>query len=305
MGAALVVMAAGLGSRYGGEVKQVERVGPGGEILMEYAIWDAVRAGFDRIVIIIKPEMRASVEELFGERVERGAGMKLCYAVQRMDGAWNGIPIPTGRTKPLGTVHALLSARAYLDRPFAVLNADDFYGRGAITALGTALGKLRGAGESVMAAYRLKNTVSPFGTVTRGICAVEDGYLKKVTETYKIALGADGAIRETSTAAGGGGILLPPEAPVSMNLWGFHPDVLERMEARFERFLRELAPGDNGSEYLLPVMMDEMIGAGEMRCRVLETDEHWFGLTYPQDKPGVVAGLRALHDAGEYPPALW
>ena len=305
MGKALVVMAAGLGARYGGKVKQVERVGPGGEILMEYAIWDAVRAGFDRIVVIIKPEMRAAVEELFGERVERGAGIKLCYAVQRMDGAWNGIPIPAERTKPLGTVHALLSAREYLDRPFAAINADDFYGRGAIRALGAALEKLRDAGESAMVGYRLKNTVSPFGTVTRGICAVEGGCLKKVTETYQIALGADGAIRDTSTAVGGAGALLPPEAPVSMNLWGFHPDVLERMEARFERFLRELAPGDNSGEYLLPVMMDEMIGAGEMRCRVLETDERWFGLTYPQDKPGVVAGLRALHDAGAYPPALW
>ena len=163
-----------------------------------------------------------------------------------------------------------------------------------------------GAALVAMAAYSLKHTVSPFGTVTRGICAVEDGYLKKVTETYQIALGADGAIRDTSTAsAGEAGILLPPEAPVSMNLWGFHPDVLERMEARFGRFLRELAPGDNSGEYLLPVMMDEMIGAGEMRCRALETDERWFGLTYPQDKPGVVAGLRALHDAGAYPPALW
>lgn len=304
MRAALVVMAAGLGARYGG-VKQVERVGPGGEILMEYAIWDAVRAGFDRIVIIIKPEMRGAVEKLFGERVERGAGIRLCYAVQRMDGAWNGIPIPAGRTKPLGTVHALLCAREYLDRPFIAVNADDFYGRGAITALGAVLPELRGAGESAMAAYRLKHTVSPFGTVTRGICSVEGGYLKKVTETYKIALGADGAIRDTSTAAGGAGMLLSPEAPVSMNLWGFHPDVFGRMEERFGRFLRGLAPEDDKSECLLPVMMDELVGAGDMRCRVLETDEQWFGLTYPQDKPGVVAGLRALHDAGVYPSTLW
>ena len=302
MHAALVVMAAGLGSRYGG-VKQVERLGPGGEILMEYAIYDAVKAGFDRIVIIIKPEMQGDMMELFGSRVERGTGMKLCFAVQQMQGVWEGIPIPAARTKPLGTVHALLAAREYLDRPFAAINADDYYGAEAIAAVGAALPALDSAGDAVMAAYRLNNTVSPFGTVTRGVCSVEGGYLRKVTETYKIRPFPDGSIRDTSASAEGR--VLPAEAPVSMNLWGFHPGVMERLEARFRGFLTGLAPEDNQSECLLPTAVDAMISAGEMRCRALDTDSKWFGLTYPEDKPGVVEALRALHRSGTYPPALW
>ena len=302
MHAALVVMAAGLGSRYGG-VKQVERLGPGGEILMEYAIYDAVKAGFDRIVVIIKPEMQRDMMELFGSRVERGTGLKLCFAVQQMAGAWEGIPIPAARTKPLGTVHALLAAREYLDRPFAAINADDYYGAEAIGAVGAALPELGGAGDAVMAAYRLKNTVSPFGTVTRGVCSVEDDCLKKVTETYKIRPFPDGSIRDTSQSEEGR--LLRAESPVSMNLWGFHPAVMERLEARFRDFLTHLSPEDNKSECLLPTAVDAMIAAGEMRCRALHTDSKWFGLTYPEDKPGVVEALRELHRAGCYPPTLW
>lgn len=302
MNAALVVMAAGLGSRYGG-VKQIERVGPGGEILMEYAIYDALRAGFDKIIVIIKPDMLSDVREVFGDRVERGTGVKLCYAFQRMEGDWNGIPIPPARTKPLGTLHALLSARESIDRPFAVINADDYYGGEALAVVGAALPQLRGAGESAMVAYRLDNTVSPFGTVTRGVCSVEDERLKTITETYRIKLFPDGTIRDTS--AGEDGPLLPPGTPVSMNLWGFHPDVLDRMGESFTRFLRGLDPADNRSECLLPVAVDTYLTAGEMRCRVLHTDGRWFGLTYPGDKPGVVAALQKLHDGGVYPPTLW
>ena len=302
MNAALVVMAAGLGSRYGG-VKQIERVGPGGEILMEYAIYDALRAGFDKIIVIIKPEMRSDVKEMFGDRVERGAGVKLCYALQHMEGEWNGVPLPPARTKPLGTLHALLSAREFIDRPFAVINADDYYGGEAFAAVAAALPRLRGAGEAAMVAYRLRNTVSPFGTVTRGVCAVEDGYLKTITETYNIKLFPDGTIRDTS--AGEDGPLLSPEAPVSMNLWGFHPDILPRMDESLTRFLRALDPADNKRECLLPVTVDTYLAAGALRCRVLHTDGRWFGLTYPEDKPGVVAALRELREDGVYPPVLW
>lgn len=302
MNAALVVMAAGMGSRYGG-VKQIDRLGPDGEILMEYAIHDALRAGFDRLVLIIKPEMLSDVKEVFGDRVERGTGMKLCYAFQETAGDYHGVPIPAGRTKPLGTVHAVLSARDYLDRPFAVINADDFYGAGAIRAIGAALPELRGAADSAMVAYELKNTVSPYGSVTRGVCSVEEGALRKITETYKIRLLPDGTIRDCSGEEPGDP--LDPETPVSMNLWGFHPDILEEMEASFLDFLRNLSPEDNKSECLLPVLMDRFIAEGRTRCAVLPTEEHWFGLTYREDRPGVVAELERLHREGVYPKTLW
>ena len=302
MNAALVVMAAGMGSRYGG-VKQIDRLGPDGEILMEYAIRDAMRFGFDKLVVIIKPEMLEDVKVVFGDRVERGTGLKICYAFQATDGDYQGVPIPASRSKPLGTVHAVLCAKAYLDRPFAVINADDFYGAGAIEAAARALPELQSASDSGMVAYQLKNTVSPFGAVTRGVCTVEDGLLRKVTETYKIRLLPDGTIRDCSE--GEDGPLLDPEAPVSMNLWLYHPGILDKMEARFLDFLQKLDPADNKSECLLPVLMDRFIAEGETRCRVLYTDEHWFGLTYREDRPGVVAELQRLHREGVYPKALW
>lgn len=299
MHAALVVMAAGLASRYG-SVKQIERVGPGGEILMEYAIYDALRAGFDRVVVIVRRDMVSDMEEVVGERVARATGIPLRYAVQETAGGWRGVPLPAGRKKPLGTVHALLSAEEWLDRPFAVVNADDFYGRGTIAAVGAALPGLA-EGEAAMAAYRLENTVSPFGAVTRGVCTGEGGLLRSVTETYDVRPWPDGTIR----SGGADGAILSPTAPVSMNIWGFRPEILARFGAYFEAFLRELPPGDDKSECLLPMAVDTLLAAGEARCRMLDTDDHWFGLTYAGDKPGVVDELRRLHAAGVYPPALW
>lgn len=302
MNSALVVMAAGLGSRYGG-VKQIERVGPAGEILMEYAIYDALRAGFDKLVIIIKKEMEHDCNELFGRRIERATGLKLHYAIQEMSGEWAGLPIPPARTKPLGTVHALLSAKKFIDRPFAVINADDYYGPSAFRALEPKLHELSGAAESAMVAYLLKNTVSAFGSVTRGVCSVEDGALKKVTETYKITLMPDGSIRDCSS--GQPGPVLEPDTPVSMNMWGYHPDILPLMERCMAEFLRGLSPDDNKSECLLPVIMDRFLSEGITRTAALQTEDHWFGLTYQEDKPGVRSALLALRDTGVYPPALW
>ena len=203
----LVVMAAGLGSRYGG-VKQIERLGPDGEILMEYAIYDALRAGFDRIVLIIKPQMLQDVRALFGDRIEQRTGIRIDYAFQTPERFTAARPELAQRKKPLGTVHAVLCARDAIETPFAVINADDFYGRGAIDAIAAALPELRGAQDAAMVGYRLKNTVSPFGTVTRGVCATQDGLLRKVQETYKIRLCPDGLIRDTSGE--GEGILLDP-----------------------------------------------------------------------------------------------
>ena len=270
---------------------------------MEYAIYDALRAGFDRIVLIIKPQMLQDVRALFGDRIEQRTGIRIDYAFQTPERFTAARPELAQRKKPLGTVHAVLCARDAIETPFAVINADDFYGRGAIDAIAAALPELRGAQDAAMVGYRLKNTVSPFGTVTRGVCATENGLLRKVHETYKIQLCPDGTIRDTSGE--GAGVALDPEALVSMNMWGYHPAMLDVMAQYFDAFVRDLAPGDEKRECLLPVMMDALTAQGRVRTRVLQTNERWFGLTYQDDKPGVVAALRALHADGTYPPALW
>ena len=298
----LVVMAAGLGSRYGG-VKQIERLGPDGEILMEYAIYDALQAGFNKIVLIIKPNMLDDVKELFGDRIERSTGIKIDYAFQKNEYFTESRPEFADRAKPFGTVHAVICAKDVITSPFAVINADDYYGRKAFTVISEELDKLQGAADSTMVAYRLKNTVSKFGTVTRGVCSVEDGFLRKVTETYKIKLFDDGVIRDTQL--GENGPVLDPDAFVSMNMWGYHHDILNVMEQYFYDFLKKIPAEDVKAECLLPTMMDALIGADRIKVSALSTDDRWFGLTYKEDKPGVVAALTALHDSGVYPSVLW
>ena len=298
----LVVMAAGLGSRYGG-VKQIEHLGPDGEILMEYAIYDAIAAGFNKLVLVVKPEILSDVKELFGDKIEKSTGIRIDYALQTPDRFTESRPEVSQRTKPLGTVHCVLCAKDVITSPFAVMNADDYYGREAFAVMAEALEKLHSAHDAAMVAYRLKNTVSPYGTVTRGVCAAEDGVLRSVRETYKIKLFPDGTIRNTER--GEDGPLLDPDTLVSMNLWGCHPEALQRMEDYFADFLAALAPGDNKSECLLPTMMGELTDKGEIAISVLSTHEKWFGLTYQEDVPGVKAALTALHADGVYPAALW
>ena len=298
----LVVMAAGLGSRYGG-VKQVEKVGPGGEILMEYAIYDAVHAGFNHLVIIIKPDMLDDVKEMFGDRIERRTGIKIDYAFQDPKRFTEHYNMPPERVKPLGTVHAVLCAKDAIKTPFAVINADDYYGGAAFGTVAEILPKLSDAKQSAMVAYELQNTVSPHGTVTRGVCVTENDMLRKVRETYKIKLFEDGTIRDTSESEDGP--VLAPDTPVSMNLWAWHPGILDVMEQYFYDFLNALAPDDIKSECLLPTMMDQLIAEGKIETVVLHTPDRWFGLTYQEDKPGVVNGLQALHDRGVYPAKLW
>lgn len=298
----LVVMAAGLGSRYGG-VKQIEHLGPDGEILMEYAIYDALQAGFNKIVLIIKPHMLDDVKELFGDRIERSTGIKIDYAFQKNEYFTESRPEFADRAKPFGTVHAVICAKDVITSPFAVINADDYYGRKAFTVISEELDKLQGAADSTMVAYRLKNTVSKFGTVTRGVCSVENGLLRKVTETYKIKLFDDGIIRDTQLSEDGP--VLDPDAFVSMNMWGYHHDILKVMEQYFYDFLEKVPAEDIKAECLLPTMMDALIGADRIKVSALSTDDRWFGLTYKEDKPGVVAALTALHEAGVYPPVLW
>lgn len=298
----LVVMAAGLGSRYGG-VKQIEHLGPDGEILMEYALYDAVRAGFNKIVLIVKPEIFDDTKELFGDRVEKSTGIKIDYAFQTPDKFTESRPDFAARTKPLGTVHAVICAKDVITSPFAVMNADDYYGTEAFNVMASKLDELKDAHDAAMVAYRLKNTVSPFGTVTRGVCMEENGLLSGVKETYKIKLMPDGLIRDTSD--GEDGPVLAPDTLVSMNLWGYHQDILPVMQRYFEDFLVALPDGDNKSECLLPTMMGDMTASGDISIAVLNTNGRWFGLTYKEDKPGVVKDLMQLHEAGVYPPTLW
>ena len=297
----LVVMAAGLGSRYGG-VKQIERLGPDGEILMEYAIYDALRAGFDRIVLIIKPQMLQDVRALFGDRIEQRTGIRIDYAFQTPERFTAARPELAQRQKPLGTVHAVLCARDAIETPFAVINADDFYGRGAIDAIAAALPELHGAQDAAMVGYRLKNTVSPFGTVTRGVCRIDGGEMTAVKETFKIGKAPDGSIR--SFADSEEGVALNGESPVSMNFWGFTPWIFTKLEEYFNAFLRALPTGELKKECLLPSMVGELIEKGELRVSVLHSDAKWFGMTYHEDKDAVAAALKALHDAGVYPPTL-
>ncbi len=298
--AALVIMAAGLGSRYGG-VKQIAGVGPGGEILMEYSIYDAIRAGFDKVVFIVTqailPELRAKFAPILEAR-----GVEQAYVLQDYASLPRWFPVPEGRTKPYGTGHAVFCTREAAAEPFAVINADDYYGVEGFRAMFEALQGLK-EGQAAMVGYRLKNTVSPNGTVTGGVCRVEEGLLRGVTETYKIALLPDGSIRDL--AEGEPGTLLDGEGPVSMNFWGFRPEIFTRLEDYLHRFLRNLPEGDLKSECLLPAMVDEGIRAGALAVSVLYTDARWFGMTYREDHAAVAQAIGRLHRDGTYPPALW
>lgn len=293
--AALVVMAAGMASRYGGN-KQIEGMGPHGEILMEYSIRDAIRAGFTKVVFIIKPEMLERMKQICGDRFSRE--IEVCYAFQDFSSIPSFYEIPEARVKPFGTVHAVLCARPYIREPFAVVNADDYYGVESFAQMYGFLSGSHGAARAAMMGYQLKNTVSKNGTVTRGICQVEGGRLSSVREVKKISLLPDGRIVNASDPDALE--VLDPEAPVSMNFWGFSQEIFPVMDGAFERFLKQIQPGDVTAEYLLPVFVDQQIRAGTLDVTVLPTAAIWFGVTYKEDRPAVAEALRKLHDAGVY-----
>ncbi len=299
MGATLLIMAAGMGSRYGGN-KQVDGIGPNGEILMEYSIYDAIRAGFDHVVFVIKPGMKDLLAGICGDRIAKQ--VKVDYVYQDFSSVPSFYKIPEERTKPFGTVHAVLVARDVISQPFAVINADDYYGVSAFKTAYDKLQELAAEGEATMVSYQLKNTVSKNGTVSRGVCAAENGNLSKVVETLKIKLCENGEIRDV--ADGEPGKLLDPLAPVSMNFWGFTPWVFGKLEEYFVNFLKGLAPDAIKAECLLPVFVDDLMHAGQLTVPMLTTDAVWFGVTYKEDKPNVQAELRALHDSGVYPASL-
>ena len=301
MNTTLLIMAAGLGSRYGGN-KQIDRIGPNGEILMEYSIHDAVEAGFDKVVFVIRKSMEELFKEMIGSKIASKVHVE--YAFQEYDSLPGGFQAPADRTKPYGTVHAVTCARNVIHEPFAVINADDYYGKDAFTAMAASLHRLRNSeGKASMVAYYLKNTVSENGHVTRGVCTKDaDGNLVKVTETYKILPFPDGTIRDINDDPSG--VILDPNALVSMNFWGFAPSFFDAGEKYLAAFLKNGEGDPLKKEYVLPSLVDTLMHEEGLKVEVLSTDAVWFGVTYKEDKAYVAGELKKLHDRGAYPPAL-
>lgn len=303
MKVSLVIMAAGLGSRYGGS-KQVDGIGPHNEILMEYSIYDAIRAGFNKIVFVIKPEMEAMMRRLCGDYLTKktardGGPVEVAYAFQDFTSVPDFYTIPPERTKPFGTVHALLCAADVVDGPCCVINADDYYGIDAYQTIYRELVRLPPEGKATMVGYLLKNTSSLHGTVSRGICTVKNGKLETVREALKVQLYPDGTLRDLAEDRS-----LEPDTVVSMNFWGFMPSIFPALKAYFEDFLRGEAGDSLKAECLLPVMVDQQMQDGKLEVSVLRSADKWFGMTYHEDREVVAAELRRLHDIGRYPQDL-
>ena len=303
MKASLVIMAAGLGSRYGGS-KQVDGIGPHHEILMEYSIYDALQAGFHKIVFIIKPDMHELMDRLCGSYLRRktaldGSPVEVVYVDQDFTSIPKFYAVPPERTKPFGTVHALLCAEEAVHEPCCVINADDYYGAHAYKAMYKTLQHLPAGGEAAMVGYLLKNTASLYGTVSRGVCTLENGELKAVRETANIQLYPDGVLKDLTEDR-----LLSPDTVVSMNFWGFMPSIFPVMRAYFDDFLRRTAGNDLKAECLLPVMADHLMKHRQLSIRVLSSPDQWFGITYREDRALVTEALQKLHDSGAYPEKL-
>ena len=301
----LVVMAAVMGSLYGG-LKQIDPVGSQGEAILDYSLYDAHKAGFDTAVIIIKEAIRKDFMETVGERLKK-CPMEIRYAYQELDDIPAGYTVPEGRTKPWGTCHAVLAAKPFINGPFAVINADDYYGPEAFKVIYEYLSTHQDGTvyDYCMVSYLLKNTVSENGTVSRGVCVVNpDGTLHSVTERTGIETYA-GGIRCTSLT-GEGTDDLPVEAPVSMNLWGFGKSFLDEADRRFAGWLRENLPKNPlKCEYFLPTVASELIDEGKAAVTVLKSTDKWYGVTYREDKPTVVAAIAQKTQEGLYPEDLW
>ncbi len=299
----LVIMAAGMGSRYGGD-KQVDGVGPNGEFLMQYGVYDAVRAGFDKVVFIIKPEIRALIQKLCGDmaaklKTPEGKPVEVAYADQTFASVPKFYPIPPERIKPFGTCHAVLCVRELVHEPFCVINADDYYGVDAYRAIFDELMRLKD-NEATMVGYLLHNTVTEHGTVTRGVCRTADDQLTAIHETHNIQLFADGSIADVSD---GNRVELDGDTVVSMNFWGFTPAIFDKMDAYFQNFLRTVG-NDLKAECLLPTMVGDMLEKSELSVSVLHSKDRWFGMTYQEDRAAVSAELKKLHAGGTYPEKL-
>lgn len=296
----LLVLAAGMGSRYG-SLKQMDGVGPNGEAIIDYSVYDAIRAGFGKVVFVIRHSFEADFKEVFN--AERfGHKIEVEYVFQELDYLPEGFTLPEGRVKPWGTNHAVMMAAKAINEPFAVINADDFYGRTAYATIGDYLKQLEGSeGRYCMVGYQVSKTLSENGTVSRGVCTVdEEGNLRGMVERTQIER-VDGTIVFHD---GGADEPLAEDTPVSMNLFGFTPDYFRHSEAYFKEFLP--ANIDNlKAEFFIPLMVNKVINEGTATMRVLKTTSDWFGVTYKEDKPMLMAKIEELIAAGEYPRNLW
>lgn len=300
----LVVLAAGMGSRYGG-FKQIDPVGPGGEVILDYSVYDAWRAGFGRVVLVIRPELEAPLRERFAAAAQQ---IEFRYVMQDLTDVPAGIPVAE-RDKPWGTGHATLSARGAVEGPFAVINADDFYGPSSYRLLADFFAESahRAASEApetcAMVSYPLRNTLSRHGAVSRGVCQVSaEGFLEDIRETTQIARAENG----DGLAEGDGAepVLVPGDTPVSMNFWGFQATLFPLLQRLFAEFLDEHGT-EPRTEFYLPAAVDRLTKAGRCRTRVLASTDPWFGMTYKQDRDWVRNGIRTLVEAGAYPEKLW
>ncbi len=299
----LVVLAAGMGSRYG-SLKQMDGVGPNNEAIIDYSIFDAIRAGFTKVVFVIRHSFEKDFREVFTpERF--GGRIAVEFVFQELDYLPEGYPVPEGREKPWGTNHAVMMAKSAVGEPFAVINADDFYGRDSFKVLGDYLKTLRG-GENryAMVGFSISNTLSDNGTVSRGVCSEDaDGNLTSMIERHGIERRADGQVVFVDPADGSQQPLAD-NTPVSMNMFGFTPDYFLHSEEYFRTFLDGNA-GNLKAEFYIPLMVDYLIGRGVASMKILPTDSVWFGVTYKADKPVVVERIKSLIAAGEYPEKLW
>ena len=315
----LVVLAAGMGSRYGG-LKQVDPVGPSGEAILDYSVFDAIRGGFGKVVFVIRRDFEAAFREKVGRKYEGLVAVDYCF--QDLDDLPAPYAVPEGRVKPWGTAHATRAVRRAVNEPFAVINADDFYGRDAMARLAAALSRpcevaapsrpceVEGSRQATedaarlhlfMVGYRLDLTLSENGSVARGVCDISpDGLLKGVTEMTKLVRAGDAAENREDEARP---VRVPLDARVSMNCWGFTPRLFDELETRFAAFLAAHGAETKG-EWYLPFVVDELVREGKADCRVLPTDSAWFGVTYREDRPAVVSAIRKLVEAGEYPANL-
>ena len=298
MNTTLVIMAAGMGSRYGG-IKQIEPVGPSGEIILDYSIYDAVEAGFDKVVFIIRKDIEADFKEIIGNRI--GKQVEVDYVFQDINDIPEGFTVPEGRTKPWGTGHAVICAREFLTEPFAVINADDYYGKEAYVKVHDYLVQEQPADDVLhicMAGFRLGNTLSDNGSVTRGLCHITDGKLTGVTETHNIFKTADGA---ESREDGQPAEKLDLNELVSMNMWGLTPDFLGVLEEGFKEFFEKEVPGNPlKAEYLIPSFIGELLEQGKMSVKVLRTNDTWYGMTYHEDVAAVKDSFKKMLEKDVY-----
>ena len=302
---ALVIMAAGIGSRFGGGIKQLEPVGPNGEIIMDYSIHDAMEAGFNKVIFIIRRDLEKDFKEIIGHRIEKLLPVE--YAYQELEDLPAGYEVTPGRTKPWGTGQAVLSVKGMVDGPFLVINADDYYGREGFRRIHDYMAEHMDSQSELydicMGGFVLSNTLSDNGTVTRGVCQVdEEGYLTNVTETYNIQMKEDGL---HATDESGAPVTISPSQPVSMNMWGLPASFVQELEKGFPVFLDSLKEGDIKSEYLLPKIIDNLVQNKKARVTVLDTPDKWFGVTYREDKQAVADAIRGLIQSGVYKEKLF